>query len=269
VQGCFTEPEEVSAAIDAGATGALIDLGLVVSGPGFAKRANDWLVSQKVSLESVHDRSSESTPVFRTSWFWAMMLGIGMLIGGFLALGIASTRVVLPYDEVFYGLSRSQIEQFNPRLIQFMVHDRISLAGVMLAIAGLYLGLGYGGMKQGLVWARTAVLISAGFGFASFFLFLGFGYFDPFHGFVTAIMFQLYLQCLINPLCRTECCVSPEPRETRAWRRGQWGQFLLVIHGGGTLGGRSGDLRCGMLGGLYHNGPRILGRLKTGNCRFV
>jgi hypothetical protein len=38
VQGCFTEPEEVSAAIDAGATGALIDLGLVVSGPGFAKR---------------------------------------------------------------------------------------------------------------------------------------------------------------------------------------------------------------------------------------
>jgi len=67
VQGCFTEPEEVSAAIDAGATGALIDLGLVVSGPGFAKRANDWLVSQKVSLESVHDRSSESTPVFRTS----------------------------------------------------------------------------------------------------------------------------------------------------------------------------------------------------------
>ena len=235
VQGGFIEPEEVAMVIEAGATGGLVDLGLMVSGPGFAKRANEYLVSQMESSQADTRRSPECPPVFRTSWFWAMMLGLGMLIGGFLALGIAATRVVLPYDEVFCGLTRSQIEQFNPRLIQFMAHDRVSLAGVMLAIAGLYLGFGYGGIKRGILWARTAVLASAGFGFASFFLFLGFGYFDPFHGFVTAIMFQLFLQCLINPLSQTECSAAVGPRETRAWRRGQWGQFLLVVHGVGLL----------------------------------
>jgi len=44
----------------------------------------------------------------------------------------------------------------------------------------MYCGLSWFGVRRGLHWARVAVEASAFVGFASFFLFLGFGYFDPF-----------------------------------------------------------------------------------------
>ena len=40
-------------------------------------------------------------------WVWIALLGFGMLIGGCLAWAVAATRVVLPYDEAFVGLSRA------------------------------------------------------------------------------------------------------------------------------------------------------------------
>ena len=51
----------------------------------------------------------------------------------------------------------------------------------------------WGGIRRGLHWAKTTVVASAFTGFLSFFLFLGFGYFDPLHAFVTAILFQFAL----------------------------------------------------------------------------
>ena len=41
------------------------------------------------------------------------------------------------------------------------------------------------GIRSGLHWAQKSVFLSAFTGFASFFLFLGFGYLDTFHAFVT------------------------------------------------------------------------------------
>src|SRR5215203_4864348 len=40
-------------------------------------------------------------------WVWIALLGVGMLLGGVLAWIVAATRVVLPYDEAFVGLSRA------------------------------------------------------------------------------------------------------------------------------------------------------------------
>ena len=42
-------------------------------------------------------------------------------------------------------------------------------------------------MRRGAAWARQAVVTSAAVGFASFFLFLGFGYFDPLHAYVSVV----------------------------------------------------------------------------------
>jgi len=163
------------------------------------------------------------------------MLGLAMLIGSLLALAIASTRVILPYDEVLCGLTRDQLSALNPRLLPFLAHDRISLAGTMIAIGVLYAGMSLWGIRRGIHWARIALFWSAGLGFASFFLFLGFGYFDPFHGFVTAILFQLYLQSMLGGQSPLRPPSLPEVTEDCAWRHGQWGQFLLVIHGTGLL----------------------------------
>src|SRR5262249_17345828 len=134
----------------------------------------------------------EKPPATQMSWFWAMLMGSGMLGGGVLAMIIASTRVGLPYDEQFVGMSREQLTGVNSRLLAFMAHDRVSLAGTMIGVGVFYVQLSLFGMRLGYKWAREAVLISAFAGFASFFLFLGFGYFDPFHAFVTAILFSFF-----------------------------------------------------------------------------
>src|SRR6185369_2549149 len=90
-------------------------------------------------------------------------------------------------------LARHEFATINPRLLAFMAHDRVTLAGTMIAIGVLYLGLSLFGVRRGLHWAQKAIFISAFTGFASFFLFLGFGYLDTLHAFVTVALLQLLL----------------------------------------------------------------------------
>jgi hypothetical protein len=155
-----------------------------------------------------------------------------MLLGGLLALGIAATRVVLPYDEALAGMTREQLAAVNPRLLAFMAHDRVTLAGTMVSVGALYLGLSLSGIRRGLHWARMAVLSSAFSGFGSFFLFLGFGYFDPFHAFVTAVLFQFLLHGLQARLSAAAVPPPPNLHDDWRWRRSLWGQLLFVVQGG-------------------------------------
>src|SRR5262252_2257378 len=84
----------------------------------------EWLALDKASL---HDSGGGLTMALRRhasyGWFWLTLLGLGLLICGSAAWLIAAFRVVLPYDEVFAGLTLSQLNAFNPRLIPFMAHD--------------------------------------------------------------------------------------------------------------------------------------------------
>jgi hypothetical protein len=169
------------------------------------------------------------------TWFWTTLLGAGMLFGSLLALGITATRIVLPYDEAFTGLTREQLAAINPRLLSFMAHDRVTLAGTMVAIGVLYLALSVFGVRRGWHWAQQTVFISAFTGFASFFLFLGFGYLDPFHAFVTAVLLQLLLLAVHCRLGSSSPPAAVLLREDSAWRRGQWGQLLLILHAGALL----------------------------------
>lgn len=227
VAGGVSEPEEVRRLLEAGADVAAIDAGLICSGPGLVKRCNEALLSQVPAPAGPEPLRLEAA---RRAWFWALLLGAGMFAGGLLALLLGATRVVLPYDESLSGLTRQQLLSLNPRVLAFMAHDRVSLAGTMLSIGILYAALGWCGIRRGAHWAHVAVISSAVAGFFTFFLFLGFGYFDPFHAFVTAILTQFTL------LCMTMQPSPPQPlpgewRETAAWRRGQWGQLLFVLMG--------------------------------------
>jgi dihydroorotate dehydrogenase len=230
--GGVHEPEHALELLSAGADLVQVDTGLIYTGPGLPKRINDCLLYETTRNTSPPDpqpRPSELT------WFWTTLMGGGMFVGGLLALGIAATKVVLPYDEAFLGMSLHDLKAVNPNLLAFMAHDRISLAGAMLAIGVLYLGLSVFGMRRGLHWARQSVLISAFTGFASFFLFLGFGYLDTFHAFVTATLLQLLLLGVHAKLGVYTPDVQPDLRGDRAWRMSLWGQLLLVIHGAGLV----------------------------------
>jgi hypothetical protein len=229
--GGVHEAEDALALRAAGADLVEIDSGLVFTGPGLVKQVNDAVLYQltRTSPAPSPGRAAERT------WFWTMLMGVGMLIGSVLALAIAASRVVLPYDEAFLGMCRADLGRVNPRLLAFMAHDRVSLAGTMVAVGVLYVGLSVGGIRRGLHWPAVAVFTSAFAGFASFFLFLGFGYLDTLHAFVTACLLQLLLLGVHARLGTYTPDVAPALRTDRAWLLAQWGQLMLVVHAAAVL----------------------------------
>ena len=230
--GGVHEPEHALELRAAGANLVEVDTGLVYTGPGLPKRINDCLLFE--ATRDVPAMPPERVP--ELTWLWTTLMGLGMLIGGVLAFIIAVTRIVLPYDESFLGMSRDALPSINPRLLDFMAHDRTTLAGVMIATGLLYVGLSVFGIRRGLHWAKQTVLISAFTGFLSFFLFLGFGYLDPFHAFVTAALLQLLLFGVHARLGTYTPDARPDTRSSFAWRLSLWGQLLLVLHGFALLG---------------------------------
>ena len=52
-------------------------------------------------------------------------------------------------------MSRQQLEGINPRLLAFMTHDRVTLAGTMVTIGVLYLQLSLSGVRELPVPARA------------------------------------------------------------------------------------------------------------------
>ena len=225
------EPEDARRLLDAGANVVVVEEGLFESGPGLIKRCNEALLSA-IPCVAPEPLSLDAA---RRAWFWAFLLGIAMLGGGLLALAIASTRIVLPYDESLSHMTRGQLARLNSRLLPFMAHDRVSLAGTMLSIGIFYAALAWHGIRRGAHWAQVTVISSAVAGFLSFFSFLGFGYFDPFHAFVTAVLLQFTLLCMVMQPSPPQAPVA-EWRETPAWRRGQWGQLLFIAIGAALTG---------------------------------
>lgn len=221
------EPAQAIALREAGADLIGVSAGLVHTGPGFPKRINDLLLYYR----GIPAEASSREPVERTSWFWALILGLSLLFGAGLAGWVAMTDVVLPYDEEFCGKTAPEIAAFNPRILSFMVHDRITLSGTMVSVGALYVALALFEIRKGSHWAQRAVQVSAVSGFFSFFAFLGYGYFDPFHAMVAAILCQFLIQLSVQP-------VGPGRRDRpgqsctndRVWRQAMWAQLLFVVH---------------------------------------
>lgn len=232
--GGIHQPEHALEMLEAGANLVEIDSGLVYTGPGLPKWTNDAILFATTHADENPPIQQEERASVMT-WFWTALLGAGMLIGSLVALISAVTDVVLPYDEAFIGLTRTELGSINTRLLPFMSHDRVTLAGTMIAIGVLYLGLSLYGVRRGLHWAQQSVFVSATIGFASFFLFLGFGYLDTFHAFVTACMLQLLLLGIRSKLGEYRPSVAPYLHETPAMRLAHWGQFMLILHNAGLI----------------------------------
>lgn len=219
------EPQDAVETLRAGADQLLLNSGLVDSGPGLPKRINEAVIHERLS-----GTPTPVPPSFWKHWGWMCLLGLGMIFGGVVAWLIAESSVLLPYDEDYLGMARDEVGRINEHLLHFMSHDRITLAGTMISIGILYYRLGKYGMKSGQHWARTAVLTSGAVGFPSFFLYLGYGFFDPLHAAAALILLPMFLLAMR----RNPDQPLREPvnlRNSREWRLGLWGQLCFVALG--------------------------------------
>jgi dihydroorotate dehydrogenase len=226
--GGIHQPQDALEMMEAGADLVQLHSGLVYTGPGLPKRINEAILHKRLNEQASEPRP----PSFWSNWGWMVLFGLSMILGGIMAWIIAATTVLLPYDEQYLGMGRDLLSSHNDNLLPFMSHDRITLAGTMISIGILYAQFARYGQRYQLHWARTALLASVLIGFCSFFLYLGYGYFDPLHAAVSVLLLPMFVMGMRGgkdnrPLCQRQ----PNVVNNKDWYRAQWGQLMMVLLG--------------------------------------
>lgn len=131
--------------------------------------------------------------------FLLIALAYGLVASGLFAVLLGMSGRFLPHDERFLGMTAEQLCSVHGcRIVHFMIHDRISFGGALVAVGLLYLWLVRSPLRQGQEWAWWALMLSGAVGFASFFAYLGYGYLDTWHGFATLGLIPCYLFGLVR-----------------------------------------------------------------------
>jgi hypothetical protein len=126
------------------------------------------------------------------------LTALALMGAGAFALFQASTGQFLPHDTDYLGMTSQQLCAIHGcRIVHFMIHDRVSFGGVLLAIGVMYLWLVEFPLKRGESWAWWGIAISGTAGFLSFLAYLGYGYLDSWHGAATLGLLPLFIAGLV------------------------------------------------------------------------
>jgi hypothetical protein len=172
------------------------------------------------------------------------LTGVALIGSGLFAFFLAATGHFLPHDIAFLGMSSQELRSIaGGRLVYFMMHDRVSFGGAILAVGTLYLWLAEFPLRAGQPWAWWTLLVSGALGFASFLAYLGYGYLDSWHGVATLFLLPIF----VTGLARSFLTLRPLPSlrvlfqssESINWRTAYGvGRFLLLLTSWSlTLGG--------------------------------
>lgn len=142
-----------------------------------------------------------SSPMFVCpSRIFVRLSAWSLILSGLFAFCLGIAGRFLPHDERFLGMCASDLCALHGcRIVHFMIHDRISFGGAVIATGILYLWLGESPLRRGQVWAWWTLLFSGAIGFASFFAYLGYGYLDSWHGLATLALLPCFLLGLVAP----------------------------------------------------------------------
>jgi hypothetical protein len=134
-----------------------------------------------------------------------------VLVGGF-ALFLAATGHFLPHDVQFLGMTANQLCAVHGcRIVHFMVHDRVSFGGALIAVGSLYMWLAEFPLRRREAWAWWLFVVSGIAGFGSFLAYLSYGYLDTWHGVATLFLLPVFVGGLAVSFRRL-----PKPTSIRA-----------------------------------------------------
>jgi hypothetical protein len=170
--------------------------------------------------------AAESLPGTDDRSFLAAVVGDGVPLliasaifligcGGFAAFQ-AATGHLLPHDAVYLGMTAEEVCALDRcRILYFMIHDRISFGGVLIAIGVLYLWVTLFPLRRHESWAWWALAASGLVGFLSFLAYLGYGYLDRWHGAGTLTLLPVFALGLFRARELRRRRVSAQPLDLR------------------------------------------------------
>lgn len=147
---------------------------------------------------------------------------------GAFAIFQATTGHLLPHDAVYLGMTAQQLCALKDcRILEFMIHDRVSFGGVLIAIAVLYLWLALFPLRRRESWAWWALALSGLAGFLSFLAYLGYGYLDTWHGAATLALLPLFVVGMLRARGLRRERIGSMPLDLRSYRG--LGRSLLLL----------------------------------------
>ena len=182
------------------------------------------------------------------------LFGLALAAFGGVALFLGATGQFLPHDTAFLGMTAQQLCNVHGcRVVHFMIHDRVSFGGVLIAIGFTYVWLSEFALRRGEGWAWWAFLASGSAGFVSFLAYLGYGYLDTWHGVATLAILPLFAAALLltRSLRSRGTALPPVEWVTRGGR----GRTLLLA---ATLGMIAAGLTIMTLGASWVFVPQDL-----------
>ena len=165
------------------------------------------------------------------------LTAVMLFLSGAFAIFLSVRREFLPHDVAFLGMNANALCAIaDCRIVRFMFHDRVAFGGTLIAVATLYLWLMAFPLRQRYAWAWWVLLGSGVLGFGSFLSYLGYGYFDSWHGFASLALLPVFVIGLATSKPYANVGVTPWLRTADfrhapfILRAGRWG---LVATGAG------------------------------------
>jgi hypothetical protein len=106
--------------------------------------------------------------------------GLGMLLAGATILIVGMTRVFVPQDLAFMGLTVGDLHAANPRLVALIAHDRAGFGGGLFCCGTIVIACALFARPSRSLRQALALAGAAGFG-AAIGVHLAVGYTDPLH----------------------------------------------------------------------------------------
>ena len=173
------------------------------------------------------------------------LCGICLGLAGLFAIFQSITGHFLPHDVAFLQMQPEALCSINEcRIVHFMIHDRISFGGSLVAIAVLYMWLAEFPMRDGERWAWWTLFASGFSGFGSFLTYLGYGYLDTWHGAATLLLLPLFACGLWMQLPKREPTLGTAIHSSflnlqhlGQWKGiAAWGRISLLFSACGMIG---------------------------------